>query len=86
MKNRLKSLKPCASRRRTILDAGLYHRGRGSSRSRFQHAAIIARQHDLPCAGAIHGVTGLIYASKLINMDGSSGLVKFLRRNSGKSI
>jgi rifampicin phosphotransferase len=44
-----------------------------------QHGAIIAREYNLPCVSGINGATGLIKDGDLIEVDGTSGLVKLIR-------
>jgi phosphohistidine swiveling domain-containing protein len=43
-----------------------------------QHGAIIAREYNLPRVSGIHGVTKLINDSDLLEVDGTSGLVKII--------
>lgn len=44
-----------------------------------QHGAIIAREYGIPCVSGIEGATNLIKDGDIIEVDGSSGLVKFIK-------
>jgi len=44
-----------------------------------QHGAIIAREYNLPCVSGIHCVTKLIKDGDLLEVDGTSGLVKIIK-------
>lgn len=46
-----------------------------------QHGAIIAREYNLPCVSGINGVTNLIKDGDLLEVDGTSGLVKIIKEN-----
>ncbi|MBN2001916.1 MAG: hypothetical protein JXA21_01060 [Anaerolineae bacterium] len=44
-----------------------------------QHGAIIAREYNIPCVSGISGVTTLIKDGDLLEVDGTSGLVKIIQ-------
>jgi len=46
-----------------------------------QHGAIIARENNLPCVSGIHGVTELIKDGDLLEVDGTSGIVKIIKNS-----
>lgn len=46
-----------------------------------QHGAIIAREYGIPCVGGLTGATSLIKDGDLIEVDGTSGIVKILEAN-----
>ncbi len=49
-----------------------------------QHGAIIAREYNLPCVSGINGAAKLIKDGDELEVDGTSGLVKLIRRNPGE--
>jgi len=47
-----------------------------------QHGAIIAREYGIPCISGISNATKLIQDGDFIEVDGSSGTVKFIKKDS----
>ncbi|MGV8906078.1 MAG: PEP/pyruvate-binding domain-containing protein [Acetobacterium sp.] len=45
-----------------------------------QHGAIIAREYGIPCVSGINNVTTIIKDGDFVEVDGSSGLVKILKK------
>ncbi|UUV19864.1 PEP-utilizing enzyme [Fusobacteria bacterium ZRK30] len=43
-----------------------------------QHGAIIAREYGIPCVSGIHKATGIIKDGDLLEVDGSSGIVRII--------
>ena len=43
-----------------------------------QHGAVIAREYGLPCVSGIEGATDLVADGQMIEVDGSSGIVRIL--------
>ena len=43
-----------------------------------QHGAIIAREYGIPCVSGLENATQLIKDGDLVEVDGSSGTVKFV--------
>jgi phosphohistidine swiveling domain-containing protein len=51
-----------------------------------QHGAIIAREYNLPCVSGINRVTKLIKDGDLLEVDGTSGLVKIIQENDLRTV
>ena len=51
-----------------------------------QHGAIIAREYGIPCISGISNATKLIQDGDFIEVDGSSGTVKFIKKDSGEKL
>ena len=47
-----------------------------------QHGAIIAREYGIPCVSGIEGATNLIKDGNLLEVDGTSGLVRIIKESS----
>lgn len=45
-----------------------------------QHGAVIAREYGLPCVGGLTGATSMIHDGDLIEVDGTNGIVKIIKK------
>jgi pyruvate,water dikinase len=43
-----------------------------------QHGAVVAREYGIPCVSGLDGATDLLKDGQLVEVDGSSGIVRIL--------